>query len=197
MLEDELRQLWCKETYIRGDGREHRWRDTQEISDIDATVKDNMFWNKLGVVSEISFEAEYVGRWASGCSCCELSESENQLSSAQAVRNRSLRSRTSRSRSGASQVPSATAARNNASHCPRKGCRAVELAAGTGLLKQMEVMASHRSRLMTYFAASASGGADSADTNCLLVDWVNARSKLFGYLGSKCGKEPLALSHFH
>ena len=149
-IEEHLCRFWNMELFLRGAAGHGKWTLSADFQEADAAIKSDVFWARTSLVSGLAFEAEYVGRWAGGCSCHEplLSHKGNQKPESDLS-------------------------------CPHKGCRAPELAAGTGLHQQLKLMARQQSTLPAQFCRM---GRDTAAANELHSDWVTARSRLFGYL---------------
>ena len=74
LLEAPLRECWSKAAFLSGVAEEVRhvsFEDSDTISTCDRAIRDPDFWLAVGMLHALSFEAEYVGRWAEGCECHE------------------------------------------------------------------------------------------------------------------------------
>lgn len=89
LLEAPLRECWRKEAFLSGvaatptqvsfedssfkNSSQHQvsFEDSDTISRIDKAIRDPDFWLAVGMLHDLAFEAEYVGRWAEGCDCHE------------------------------------------------------------------------------------------------------------------------------
>lgn len=170
-VEHELRMYWNKHKFANGldDAKHKRWKDTTSgefginVSFIDETIQSTTFWNSVCMVHDIAFEAEFIGKWAEGCSCCE-----DKLISGTSGHKRQRTKWFSKSIQS-SLLP-----------CPYKGCRAVQLAAGDWLPRLQSVMSESRSRLTDIVVRSP-----STDQPAFVEDWIAARSKLWSTLQIK------------
>lgn len=84
LLEAPLRECWSKEAFLSGVAvasstpaqeseafhqRHVSFEDSDTISRVDKAIRDPDFWLAVGMLHALSFEAEYIGRWAEGCDC--------------------------------------------------------------------------------------------------------------------------------
>ena len=171
-LEVPLRSYWRKDKFIRGiSGTKYKQlqeRSSQDsfehvgvaVEAIDKAVNSETFWAGVAITQDVSFSAEFVGRWAEGCSCCE----EDLLTNHATKRRRTKW----------------VAHVNETTPCPYRGCRAVEISAGDWMGKLQRTLSDGQSRL-----TDAISKADPSDRQELLNDWVKSRSKLWGRLRIK------------
>lgn len=170
LLEVPLRSYWSKDKFLKGmSGTRHR-ASKESSSDfvgmsvsvqaIDQYIQDSSFWASVAVVQDVSFAAEFVGRWAEGCSCCE-----DELVTGRTAKRRRTK--------WLNHV-------NETTPCPFRGCRATEIAAGDWLPKLQSILAD-KQRTLSDSVSKAVG----PDRQLLLNDWIRSRSKLWGQLRVK------------
>lgn len=154
-IEEHLRKHWDIGAFLQGASGHGRWTICADFADADKAIRSDLFWGRVGVVAQIAFESEFIGRWASGCECHDKSHEDN----------------IHREKKRWSRLPDSQIV------CPRKGCRAPELACGQGLQSQLRVMSQQVGTIQSHFARVGNG---SSAQDALLADWSTARSRLFG-----------------
>lgn len=123
-------------------------------------MTSDSFWCGVSLANDISYCAEFVGRWSEGCQCCE-----DELLTKQNPKRR----RTKWLSNVSSAMP-----------CPFRGCRAVQIAAGEWLPRLQKVLSDGQGHLTDSLLKSY-----GRDLPTFLDDWVKARSKLWGQLRIK------------
>ena len=176
-LQHILRKYWNRSKYIAGmSGTKYQRLKLPNSSDgeqygaspdgLESTISSDSFWAATTIVEHISYEAEFVGRWAEGCHCHGDVGFEWHAAHA------------------ASQDQEQTRRnfRKKSTMCPFKGCRAPELASADALCRLKSLMMQNRS-LLTHAITMA----NSADQSAFLHDWVKARGRLWTLISFKLG----------
>lgn len=158
-IQDHLIQYWDLKKFLAGASGHGRCCLAADFTDADSAIRSSIFWGRVGVVSQIALECEFVGRWAGGCPCHE------PLLNHEPASDRMICSR---------------AFADDNFKCPRKGCRAAKLACGQGLQVQLRLMTQQCGLVQGHFSRVA-GNKCAQDE--LHADWASARSRLFGYKG--------------
>ena len=168
LLEREqlIRQHWDKKRFMGGMApKQKQLHSTTDlnvtIDAIDLAVRNPTFWSCARLINDLSFSAEFVGRWCEGCPCC----SELQTGS---CRKRQRTKWLINVHTSASMK------------CPYKGCRAVDMAAGDWQSKLQLVLADEESRLNQSIACS-----EDSQQSIYLSQWTKARSTLWSQIRMK------------
>ncbi|CAE7814629.1 chk1 [Symbiodinium sp. CCMP2592] len=173
LLEPLIRRTWNKQWFMQGlHSTGHReWRCDKSsdhgaptVQAIDDAIRSPAFWSGVAIIHDISYEAEYVGRWAEQCSCCASGTGAGGPDPDRiAIADDGERKRRPRRQRHPGRVA-----------CPYAGCRAPELAAGDWIPELKRVMNMGRGRLTEFLVMSR-----AEDRSQFHADWVQARSKLW------------------
>lgn len=156
-IQDHLRRHWDLDLFLRGAAGHGRWTLAADFTEADSAIRSSVFWGRVGVISQITFGCEFIGRWAGGCPCHEPMTTFHDVSKP----NRPL------------------GAKDSDFKCVRKGCRAAELACGQGLQTQLRLMSQQCGLIQCHFSRIVD---DRTAQDELHADWATARSRLFGAL---------------
>ncbi|CAE7302321.1 chk1 [Symbiodinium sp. KB8] len=173
LLEPVIRRCWNKELFMQGlnTAGYRQWRcDTSSdhgaptVQAIDEAICSPEFWSGVAIVHDLAYEAEFVGRWAEGCSCCRSGTGIGGADpDRMAIADDGERQRKPRRQRQPGRVA-----------CPYAGCRAPELASGDWIPELKRVMNFGRGRLTEFLVMSR-----AEDRSQFHADWVQARSKLW------------------
>ena len=162
-LESPLRRFWNKELFLgqMSSGQRSSSDEVRGSVDlIDKAITDPNFWAAVACVHNICYTAEYIGKWAEGCPCCE-----DTLIKGQGGKRR----RTKWLAHVREVLP-----------CPYRGCRAVDLAAGEWLPRLQRVLTEGQNHFTEWVIQ-----AEASYRPAFVEDWVAARSKLWATLQVK------------
>lgn len=157
-VKDHMRKYWSMPKFLQGASGYGQWCLNADFEAANSAILSEIFWERVGVVAQIAFESEFIGRWASGCPCHDVTHKSKYED----------------------QNRKATSTADFA--CSRKGCRAPELASGQGLQTQLRLMSQQQ---VVFHSHASAMGLSSTATNELHTDWIRARSRLFGQLLAK------------
>lgn len=181
-----LVQYWHKEKYMLGDHAKNK-RITPEkdraapenidseygmpsCEHLDNIIRSSSFWQAVGIVENISYESEYVGRWAESCPCCggDSEWVQRKRAAIQGLLPEGRRRRRKRNGPEKKDV------------CCFKGCRSSELASGEWRSRLRDLMILNRPAITHQIIKT-----DPERQSAYLHDWVAARSKLWSLLNLK------------
>ena len=179
-LQHILRKYWNRSKYIAGmSGTKYQRLKLPNNSEgeqygaspdgLESVISSDSFWAATAIVEHISYEAEFIGRWAEGCHC--HGDVGFEWHTAQAA-----------SRGQEQNRRRNCNLRKKKFICPYKGCRAPELASADALVRLKSLMMQNRG-LLTH----AITRANSADQSAFLHDWVKARGRLWTLISFKLG----------
>eukprot|EP00435_Cladocopium_sp_Y103_P014366 s3181_g3.t1 len=75
LVEKPLRKYWSLNKFKTGGGdrfKALREENASILHTADAAISSESFWIQAALLGTLAFEAEFIGRWAEGCSCCGL-----------------------------------------------------------------------------------------------------------------------------
>ena len=164
-LEPLLRQTWDKRKFLggtaptAGSGPGHRrWKADAAgehgvtVDSIHAAITSPAFWTGVALVHDLSYEAEFIGRWCEGCGCCPMPGRQLRLQDAKPLPRQ----------------------RQQRLSCPYKGCRAAELASGEWVGHLQDVMISSKTNVAHCLVMSR-----DTERAQYFSDWSQARAKLW------------------
>lgn len=162
-------KYWDKRKYLNGiPGTVHkRWKPDSDNNDnefgpsidhLDTIIRSASFWSAVQIVECLSFEAEFVGRWAEGCQCCGIGHGN-----------------------GKTQKAGKHSGKTNQKHdCPFRGCRSAELASADWVSKLKSLMQENKVVFTTQLITCRKD-----DQGPFLHDWITARGRLWTVLTFK------------